>query len=64
LNLPKIEPIVKTVEPVRETVPTIEEKFVSRKKVLTTEILSPAIQFELRFYDNAEIDGDSISFSE
>ncbi len=55
------KPIVKTVEPVKETVPTIEEKFVSRKKVLTTEILLSGDSVELRFYDNAEIDGDSIS---
>lgn len=46
-------------EPVKA--PTIEEKFVSRKKVLTKEIPVTGDSIELRFYDNAEIDGDSIS---
>jgi hypothetical protein len=40
---------------------TIEEKFISRKKILTTEIPIAGDSIELRFYDNAEIDGDSIS---
>jgi hypothetical protein len=40
---------------------TIEEKFVSRKKVFTTEIPIEGDSIELRFYDNAEVDGDSIS---
>lgn len=40
---------------------TIEEKFVNRKKVLVTEIPVSGDSIELRFYDNAEIDGDSIS---
>ena len=54
-------PIVKTIETVKQPVPTIEEKFVTRKKVLTTEIPVTGDSIELRFYDNAEIDGDSIS---
>ncbi len=41
--------------------PTIEEKFISREKVFNTEILVEGDSVELRFYDNAEIDGDSIS---
>ena len=40
---------------------TIEQKFTSRKKVLTTEIPLAGDSIELRFYDNAQIDGDSIS---
>lgn len=40
---------------------SIEEKFSSRKKVLTKEIPISGDSIELRFYDNAEIDGDSIS---
>jgi hypothetical protein len=40
---------------------TIEEKFITRKKVLVTEIPVSGDSIELRFYDNAEIDGDSIS---
>lgn len=52
-------PIIKTPEII--PVQTIEEKFVSRKKVFTTEIPLSGDSIELRFYDNAEIDGDSIS---
>lgn len=40
---------------------TIQEKFESRKRILTTEIPVKGDSIELRFYDNAEIDGDSIS---
>ena len=54
------DPVVKITEQAKPA-PTIEEKFVSRKKVLTTEIPLSGDSVELRFYDNAEIDGDSIS---
>jgi hypothetical protein len=57
-EMPKIE-IAKPVEPVRPL--SIEEKFVSRKKILTSEIPLTGDSIELRFYDNAQIDGDSIS---
>ena len=40
---------------------TIEQKFGSRKKTLTTTIPITGDSIELRFYDNAEIDGDSIA---
>jgi len=40
---------------------TIEEQFSTRKKVLTTVIPLTGDSIELNFYDNAEIDGDSIS---
>lgn len=40
---------------------TIEEKFLSRKKIFATEIPVSGDSVELRFYDNAQIDGDSIS---
>lgn len=55
------DPPIKTVisEPIKSA--TIEEKFVSRKKVLIKEIPLTGDSLELRFYDNAEIDGDSIS---
>ena len=43
------------------TPPSIEQKFTSREKVLTKEIPLTGDSIELRFYDNAEIDGDSIS---
>ena len=41
--------------------PTIEEKFVTRKKIFATEIPVSGDSIELHFYDNAQIDGDSIS---
>ncbi len=40
---------------------TVQEKFTSRKKTFTKEIPVSGDSIELRFYDNAEIDGDSIS---
>lgn len=41
--------------------PTIEEKFSSRQKFFIKEIPVAGDSVELRFFDNAEIDGDSIS---
>jgi hypothetical protein len=54
---------VRTGPSVPKTVPamTVEEMFVSRKKILVTEIPVTGDTVELRFYDHAEIDGDSIS---
>lgn len=52
-------PVIKTPEPVKQQ--TVEEKFVARKKIFTKEIPISGDSIELRFYDNAEIDGDSIS---
>ena len=40
---------------------TIEEDFKIRQKVIAKEIPLAGDSIELRFYDNAEIDGDSIS---
>lgn len=55
-----VKEVVKTEEkPV--PVPSIEEKFVTRKKVITSEITVEGEFIELRFYDNAQVDGDSIS---
>lgn len=51
----KKEPPVAVIEP------SIEEKFQFRKKELAIEIPLRGDSVELRFYDNAEIDGDSIS---
>jgi hypothetical protein len=56
---PKIDPPKEEPKPAAPQ--TIEEKFVTRKKILTTEIPVSGDSVELRFYDNAEIDGDSIS---
>ena len=47
--------------PVPKPAMTVEEMFASRKKVLFTEIPVSGDTLELRFYDHAEIDGDSIS---
>jgi hypothetical protein len=66
------KPVQKTVPPKEKNMPpliipepvkqqTIEEKFVARKKVFVTEIPVSGDSIELRFYDNAEIDGDSIT---
>ena len=40
---------------------TIEEEFKVREKIIAAEIPLVGDSIELRFYDNAEIDGDSIS---
>src|SRR5690606_3905210 len=54
---PEVKP-----EPVKKIFPqTIEEKFIARKNILTKEIPVSGDSIELMFYDNAEIDGDSIS---
>jgi hypothetical protein len=57
---PKQEPVL-TAAPMPVKPLTIEEKFITRRKVITTEIPVIGDSIELRFYDNAEIDGDSIS---
>jgi hypothetical protein len=57
-------PVQTKKEPKIETIsrpPTIQEKFASREKIFTKEIAVTSDSIELRFYDNAEIDGDSIS---
>ena len=65
---PKAEPVQKPVlqpmapqQPVATAPLTIEEKFKTREKVFTTEIPVVGDSIELRFYDNAQVDGDSIS---
>lgn len=55
-TLPESEPPVVVQQP-----KTIEEKFVIRKKVFTTEIPLEGDSIELRFFDNVEVDGDSIT---
>lgn len=51
----------KETAPVVSKAPAIVEKFIERKKVLTTELPLEGDTIEIHFYDNAEIDGDSIS---
>jgi hypothetical protein len=54
------EPVA--IVPEKTAVPlTIEEKFKTRTKLFATEIPVTGDSVELRFYDNAQIDGDSIS---
>jgi len=43
------------------TAPNIEQKFTSREKVFNKEIPLTGDSIELRFYDDAIVDGDSIS---
>lgn len=50
------KPVVITEQP-----KTIEEKFTIRKKVFTTEIPVQGDSIELRFFDNVQVDGDSIT---
>ena len=63
----KDEPVIQKNPPVLNNnavptkIPAIEEKFAAREKVFIKEIPVTGDTLELRFYDNAEIDGDSIS---
>lgn len=62
----KTEPVVLKPAPVIPAeplakAPSIEEKFMAREKQFIKEIPISGDSLELRFYDNAEIDGDSIS---
>ena len=63
----QIEPLKPTpsvpfvLKPKPESIQTIEEKFEIREKIFALEIPIIGDSIELRFYDNAEIDGDSIS---
>ncbi len=56
----KPQPAITDVTPVVKK-PDIVEKFKAREKVFIKEIPVSGDSVELRFYDNAEIDGDSIS---
>jgi hypothetical protein len=61
---PRVLPVEKPVDPaVSEPNPTeqIEQKFKQRERIKVLEIPVSGDSIELRFYDNAEIDGDSIS---
>jgi len=60
----KNETVTKTTPAARDTVNTvltIENKFLTRQKIFIKEIPVTGDSIELSFYDNAEIDGDSIS---
>ncbi len=47
--------------PAPQPVASITQKFAARKRVFTKEIPVEGTSIELRFYDNAQVDGDSIS---
>jgi hypothetical protein len=51
--------LVNTEKPI--PAPVMAQAFTTRKKVIQTEIPISGDTLELRFYDNAEVDGDSIS---
>ena len=57
----KVLPAPKTVEKQLTVKKTIEEEFKIREKIIATDIPITGDSIELSFYDNAEIDGDSIS---
>lgn len=65
LEIPEASPRRENIdfrEPVKVAPPmSVNEKFVIRKKTLATVIPVTGDSIELRFYDNAEIDGDSIA---
>ena len=61
VNPVKIEPIQITEQKQLTVKKTIEEEFKIREKIIATDIPITGDSIELRFYDNAEIDGDSIS---
>lgn len=54
-----VTPVAVIAQP--EIKPDIVEKFKAREKIFIKEIPVTGDSIELRFYDNAEIDGDSIS---
>lgn len=58
------KPIVSATSPAKPERPAINsnnDKFSSRKKIVQTVIPITAPTIELRFYDNAQVDGDSIA---
>jgi uncharacterized protein YneR len=48
-------------KPQNKTLQSIEQKYTSRKNKLQTVIPVTSDKIELRFYDNAQVDGDSIA---
>ena len=57
----KVEPVQKMEQKQLTVKKTIEEEFKIREKIIATDIPITGDSIELNFYDNAEIDGDSIS---
>lgn len=62
VSRPPIETMETIIKPVTPPQPiTIEEKFTIRRKVFTAEIPLTGDTLELRFFDNVQVDGDSIT---
>ncbi|MCW3074214.1 MAG: hypothetical protein JWP69_1283 [Flaviaesturariibacter sp.] len=69
VSIPPMPAPKRKAEPVKEPQPevavvkpqTIEEKFTTRQKTFVMDIPVTGDSIELHFYDNAEVDGDSIS---
>jgi hypothetical protein len=59
-NVPAGNPVQKKTDVISKAL-AIEEKFIKRKKTLAMELPLEGDTIEIHFYDNAEIDGDSIS---
>ena len=57
----KVTPVQKIEQKQLTVKKTIEEEFKIREKIIATDIPITGDSVELNFYDNAEIDGDSIS---
>jgi hypothetical protein len=57
----QVIPVQKTEQKQLTVKKTIEEEFKIREKIIATDIPITGDSIELSFYDNAEIDGDSIS---
>jgi hypothetical protein len=54
-------PAIPAVDPTKEDAKKIEESFIGRKAILNRELIVESDSVRLSFYDNGEIDGDSIS---
>ena len=61
IRIQSIATLIEENKTQQEVKVNVEQKFVERKKSLATVIPVTADSIELRFYDNAEIDGDSIA---
>ena len=60
-TIPEIKPVPEIEKTPLPSPVLVEEKFKARKNILQTVIPVTAATIELRFYDNAQVDGDSIA---
>ncbi|HXB08549.1 MAG TPA: hypothetical protein VNW04_15565 [Puia sp.] len=61
ITAPVTGPVVPPVDPVKEDNKKLEESFAKRKPVVSRIVEVESDSLRLSFYDNGEIDGDSIS---